>query len=156
MHNTLIIMRKHSTADSNTLSFFTADSSNATPLPLAGASVEAGFPSPAEDFSELSIDLNKELLQHPASTFFCRVSGHSMQDIGIDDGDLLVVDKSLEARDGKVAVCFVDGDFTLKKIRLADDGCWLMPANEAFAPIKIDADNDFMVWGIVSYCIKAF
>lgn len=118
--------------------------------------LRAGFPSPAEDFSEVSIDLNVELIKHPASTFFCRVSGDSMQDMGINDGDLLVIDKSLEPQDGKVAVCYIDGDFTLKEIKIEKDCCWLIPANKDFSPIKVTADNEFLVWGIVTHAIKSY
>lgn len=138
------------------LSFFTADEPSNIAIPLSAESITAGFPSPAEDFSELSIDLNKELIHHPANTFFCRVNGDSMQDIGIGDGDLLVIDKSLEVRNGKIAVCFIDGEFTLKKIQIESDVCWLIPANKAFKPIKVDKHNDFSIWGIVTYCIKAY
>ena len=140
----------------DTFEFFSATTEVAVELPLMGEAVRAGFPSPAEDFTEVSIDLNVELLRHPASTFFCRVSGDSMQDMGINDGDLLVVDKSLEPQDGKVAVCYIDGEFTLKEIKLEKDCCWLIPANKDFKPVKVTEDNEFMIWGIVTYAIKAY
>lgn len=139
-----------------TLEFFTASTDVEVERPLMGEAVQAGFPSPAEDFTEVSIDLNVELLKNPASTFFCRVSGDSMQDMGINDGDLLVVDKSLEPSDGKVAVCYIDGEFTLKEIKIEKDCCWLIPANEKFAPIRVTEDNEFMVWGVVTYAIKSY
>ncbi len=139
-----------------TLDFFSASTEATAPLPFVEGGVKAGFPSPAEDFSEISIDLNIELLKNPSSTFFCRVNGESMRDLGIDDGDLLVVDKSLEPVDGKVAICYIDGEFTLKKIKMEKDFCWLMPANENYEPIKVTAENDFIVWGIVTFAIKAF
>jgi len=120
------------------------------------APVKAGFPSPAEDFMETSIDLNIELLKNPASTFFCRVSGDSMHDMGINDGDLLIIDKSLEPQDGKVAVCYIDGEFTLKKIKLEQDCCWLIPANKQYKPIKVTADNDFIVWGVKQRWLRYF
>lgn len=138
------------------LEFYTAATETAIELPLMGESVRAGFPSPAEDFTEVSIDLNLELLKNPASTFFCKVSGDSMQDMGISDGDLLVIDKSLEPQNGKVAVCYVDGEFTLKEIKIEQDCCWLIPANKNFKPIRITEDNEFIVWGIVTYAIKAY
>jgi len=79
-----------------------------------------------------------------------------MQYAGISDGDLLVIDKSLEPEDGKIAVCFIDGEFTVKRIKLEKDGCYLMPANEAFKPIHVTADNEFILWGIVTHVIKSF
>ncbi len=118
--------------------------------------LRAGFPSPADDFLEVSIDLNKELIKHPAATFFGRVNGDSMKDIGIDDGDLLIIDKSLEIQDGKIAVCFIDGEFTLKKVKIEKDILWLMPANKAYQPIKVTKDSDFAVWGVVIHVIKSF
>src|SRR5690554_4752121 len=94
--------------------------------------IQAGFPSPAEDFLDFSIDLNKEFIKNPSSTFFGRVMGDSMNDVGISDGDLLIIDKSLEPTAGKIAVCFLDGEFTIKQIELRDDGCFLVPANAKF------------------------
>lgn len=149
-------MRLQRLNKSGDFEFFTASTESVVELPLMGEAVKAGFPSPAEDFTELSIDLNVELLRHPASTFFCRVSGDSMQDMGINDGDLLVVDKSLEPQNGKIAVCYIDGEFTLKEIRLEKNCCWLVPANKNYQPIKVTEDNDFVVWGIVTYAIKAY
>lgn len=149
-------MKLHRLNKTETLEFFTASTETAVELPLVGEAVRAGFPSPAEDFTEVSIDLNVELLRNPASTFFCRVSGDSMQDMGINDGDLLVVDKSLEPQDGKVAVCYIDGEFTLKEIKIEKDCCWLIPANKNFKPIKVTEDNEFVVWGVVTYAIKAY
>jgi len=123
--------------------------------PFIDQGISAGFPSPAQDFIDLSIDLNKELIQHPASTFFGRVKGNSMIDIGISNGDLLIVDKSLEATDGKIAVCYVDGEFTVKRLKVEKDCYWLLPENESYKPIKVTAENDFIVWGIVVFVIKA-
>ena len=117
--------------------------------------ISAGFPSPAQDFIDLSIDLNKELIKHPSSTFFGRVKGCSMKDAGIDNGDLLIVDKSINPTDGKIAVCFIDGEFTVKRLKVEKDCCWLVPENESYDPIRVTAENDFMVWGIVIYVIKA-
>lgn len=125
-------------------------------LPLASSGISAGFPSPAGDYMELSIDLNQELIRNPAATFYGHVSGDSMQELGIDDGDLLVIDKSLEPRNGNIAVCFIDGEFTLKKIRIEKKAVWLMPANPKYTPLQITESNDFMVWGIVTYTIKKF
>ena len=136
------------------LDFYSASTETALELPYMEGGVKAGFPSPAEDFLELSIDLNAELIRNPPSTFFCRVKGDSMQDMGINDGDLLVVDRSIEPTDGKVAVCYIDGEFTLKTIKIEKDCIWLVPANAKYKPIKVTADNEFVVWGIVTYSIK--
>ena len=138
------------------LEFFTVSTDVSVEIPVYEEGVSAGFPSPAQDFSEHSIDLNLVLLKNPASTFFSKVSGDSMKDIGIHDGDLLVIDKSLEPVDGKVAVCFIDGEFTLKKIKIDEDVVWLVPANKNYEPIKITEDNNFVVWGIVTFVIKEF
>lgn len=118
------------------------------------AEVHAGFPSPAEDFMNVALDLNKELVRNPSSTFFARVKGISMIDDGVGDGDMLIIDKSAEPWDGCLAVCFVDGEFTLKRYRNKGDYALLMPANKAFKPIRVDADNQFAVWGVVKYLIK--
>jgi DNA polymerase V len=124
-------------------------------LPLLPNTIRAGFPSPALDFIDLTIDLNKHLIKHPSSTFYGRVKGHSMKDAGIDDGDLLVIDKSIEPQDGKIAVCWIDGEFTIKRIKLDKNTCWLMSANENYEPIKVTPDNDLLIWGIVIHVIKS-
>lgn len=121
------------------------------------AGVKAGFPVPSGDEISQSLDLNKVLVQHPAATFYARVVGNSMVDAGVDEGDLLVIDRSLEPRNGSMAVCFIDGEFTLKFINLDEKEkgvIWLKPANEDFTPIRVTPENDFTVWGIVSYTIK--
>jgi len=140
----------------STLDIYSAMTETTLSLPLASDHISAGFPSPASDFTDRSIDLNKQLIQHPASTFFGRVKGQSMKDEGINDGDLLIIDKSLPPDDGKIAVCFIDGEFTVKRIKLDKDCCWLMPANDAYRPIKVTAENDFLIWGIVTHVIKSF
>ncbi len=116
--------------------------------------MKAGFPSPAADFAEDRIDINEELIKNPSTTFYARVNGNSMIDSDIHDGDILVIDKSLESENGKVAVCFIDGEFTLKRIKVDKDCLWLMPANIKFEPIKVTEENDFVVWGVVTYVIK--
>ena len=116
--------------------------------------IQAGFPSPADDYMESPIDLNQELIPHPVSTFMGRVRGDSMQDAGIFDGDLLVIDKSLKPKNGDVAVCFIDGEFTIKYIKIGPKSLWLVPANDKYSPIKITPENDFVIWGIVTYSIR--
>ncbi len=146
----------HNIQNRNFLEFYPLTVGKVIERPFIDSGIKAGFPSPAEDFSEISIDLNVELLHNPASTFFSRVNGDSMQDIGISNGDLLVVDKSIEPKDGKIAVCYIDGDFTLKMIKVEKDCCWLIPANKNYEPIKVTDENDFIVWGVVTYVVKAF
>jgi len=123
-------------------------------IPFHNAAIQAGFPSPADDYLSSPIDLNTELISHPASTFMGRVSGDSMKDAGIFNGDLLIIDKSLRAKTGDVAVCFIDGEFTIKYIKIQKNSILLIPANPEFPEIRVTADNDFMIWGIVTYSIR--
>ena len=123
-------------------------------LPVADGGICAGFPSPAQDYVESGIDLNRELVKNPAATFFGRVKGDSMTGAGIEDGDLIVIDKSLEASEGDIAVCFLDGEFTLKRIHIEKDVLWLVPENPKYKKIKVTANQHFMMWGVVTYSIK--
>ena len=124
-------------------------------LEMASEGIHAGFPSPAQDYMNRCIDLNKELVRHPAATFYGRVVGDSMIDAGVSEGDILVIDKSLEPKDGNMAVCFLDGEFALKYISIQSDGKLLLcPANNAYKPIEVTEDASFTVWGIVTYVIK--
>ena len=115
--------------------------------------VKAGFPSPAGDFLNEIIDLNKYVTLHPAATFYARANGVSMEG-DINDGDLLVVDKSITPVDGKIAICYIDGEFTVKRIKINTEGIWLMPTNERFKPILVTQSNDLRIWGVVTYVIK--
>lgn len=139
---------------SPTLDLFAVCTDTELALPFAQGGISAGFPSPAQDFLDVAIDLNRELIRNPSSTFYARVKGTSMQGAGIDHGDLLVIDKSVLPADGKIAVCHVDGEFTVKRIKVEADCCWLLPANPAYKPIRVTSDNDFTVWGMVVYLIK--
>ena len=136
------------------MNIFTPDAETGQEIPLSNERVAAGFPSPADDYTVSGLDLNRELIKNPASTFYARVSGLSMIDEGINDGDLLVIDKSIEPYDGGLAVCYIDGEFTLKRFEKHKDYGMLIPANKEFKPIKITAENDFCIWGIVTYLIK--
>lgn len=136
------------------LNLFSPEMESAAEVSAAGSTVSAGFATLAEDFRGQKLDLNRELVRNPASTFYARVSGVSMVDDGIDDGDLLVIDKSMELKDGSLAVCFIDGEFTLKRFRDCGDHGMLIPANSAYKPIRVDSGNDFRVWGVVRYLIK--
>ena len=137
------------------LEIFSANISTALSLPIVVNGISAGFPSQADDFLDLSIDLNKHLIKNREATFYGRVKGNSMIGAGIHNGDLLIIDKSLEPKNKKIAVCFLDGDFTVKRIKIEKDIVWLVAENLDYAPIKVTKDNDFLVWGIVTYVIKA-
>ena len=139
-----------------TLEFYTPDYSTAMELPYVDAGIRAGFPSPADDFIELSIDLNKHLIKHKDTTFFATVKGHSMKNAGIYDGDLLIIDKSLEPQNDKIAICQIDGEFTVKRIKIEQNIVWLIAENEEFDPIKVTGDNELIIWGIVTASIKKF
>lgn len=120
------------------------------------AGIKAGFPSPAQDYLTGTIDLNRELIRHRETTFLARVSGNSLNDAGICDGDIVVIDKSLEAKNGDFVVAFVDGEFTLKEFRFDEkNNCaWLIPHNKDYEPIKVTEENQFLVWGVLTYTIK--
>lgn len=132
------------------------DTTTELPLQYADGGIRAGFPSPAQDYISNSIDLNKELIEHPASTFYAKVVGDSMSGEGITEGDILVIDKSVEPEHGDLAVCCLDGEFTLKRLNFASGNhLYLMPSNRKYRPIEVTRDNSFMVWGVVLYTIKA-
>lgn len=144
-------LKPHST---NNLDIFSPQTDQELNLPFFEG-VRAGFPSPAADFTDLSIDLNKHLIKHPTATFYARARGDSMKDAGINDGDLLIVDKSIEPTDGKIAICYIDGEFTVKIIKKKSEEIWLLPANTAFKPIVLKKENKLIIWGIVTYIIKS-
>jgi DNA polymerase V len=141
-------------AKASTIDLYMVDTGSELALQIIDGGIAAGFPSPAQDYIDLKIDLNKELIANPSSTFYGRVKGSSMQDAGIMDGDILVIDKSLEPQDGDTAVCFIDGEFTLKYIKIEPEVVFLIPANPNFKPIKVTEENNFCIWGIVTYSIK--
>ena len=116
--------------------------------------ISAGFPSPADDFKEIRISLDKELVKNSESTFYARVSGDSMIEAGIDDGDLLLIDRSLNAENGKIAICLIDGEFTVKRIKKQKNSIYLMPENKNYKPMKLNQENNLFIWGIVTYVIK--
>ena len=123
-------------------------------LQLFESRIQAGFPSPAQGASADSVDLNHELINNPAATFCARVIGDSMIDSGINEGDMLIIDRSLEPHDGDIAVCFIDGDFTVKRIIIKNDELSLVPANRKYPVIKVPKESNFIIWGIVSHIIK--
>jgi len=137
-----------------TIDICSADTVTSVVLPVVEGGVSAGFPSPAMDFVDASIDLNRYLIKHPSATFFGRVKGHSLQNAGISDGDLLVIDRSLEPTNGKIAVCYIDGEFTAKRIQISAKEVLLVPENEKYQTIRVTKDNTFLIWGIVTHVIK--
>ena len=139
----------------NEIVFITPDLSTELPLLYADGGIPAGFPSPAQDYVDGILDLNKELIQHPAATFYARVVGDSMYP-DIKDGDLLVVDRSLDAFDDCIAVCCLNSEFTIKRIDLSnkDKGVIrLVPDNPKYEPIIVTEDEEFILWGVVRYVI---
>ena len=122
-------------------------------LPLVSASVEAGFPSPADDHLERGIDLNEELIRNPAATFLVRVQGESMRDAGIHSGDTLIVDKSVTPYDRQIVVAMIDGEFTVKRFRKVNGRIFLEAENPAFQPIEVGEDQELTIWGAVTFVI---
>lgn len=125
------------------------------PSLVVDASVSAGFPSPAEGYAERPLDLNELLVKNPPATFFVRVSGDSMIGAGLFPGDLLVVDRSLQAVDGSVVVALLDGEFTLKRLRLRGGGVELVPENEAYPVIRVGEEADFQIWGVATNSVHS-
>lgn len=134
--------------------FFQPQVEPAAAIPMTESSVHAGFPSPADDFLEGALDLNSLVIRHPEATFFARVEGDSMSGEGIFEGNILVVDKAVEPYDGCLAVAYVDGEFTLKRVRIEPGRIRLIPANPKYDVIEISPDNDFSVWGVVRWILK--
>ncbi len=135
------------------IQFFKPEMNMKRQLPFIGG-VNAGFPSPADDYLDLTIDLNRELVKNPEATFLARVRGNSMINAGLNDGDVLVIDRSIEPTNNCIAVCFLDGEFTVKRLKVEEDCCILLPENDDYLPIKVTSENDFIIWGIVAYLIK--
>ena len=136
------------------LTFFHPDQNQQKSLHLAQEKISAGFPSPADDFKELRISIDQEVVRNEEATFYARVSGESMQGAGLDDGDLLVIDRSIEPKNGKIAVCCIDGEFTVKRLKVVEDGVFLIPENPKYQSIKITEENELIIWGIVTYVVK--
>lgn len=124
------------------------------PLPLYLSSVPAGFPSPADDYREQALDLNELVISNPQATFYVRVSGDSMQDACIYEGDILVVDRSLRAAHNAIVIALINGEFTVKRLYLTSKHLFLLPANRQYKPMKITEHMEFQIWGVVTYCIR--
>ncbi|MGB0980545.1 MAG: LexA family protein [Winogradskyella sp.] len=142
------------THNSKHLVFFIPEIIKDTGINFFDTGISAGFPSPAEDFKEQRLSLDDELVKNKEATFYARVSGQSMIGAGLDDNDLLIIDRSLEPTNNKIAVCFLDGEFTVKRLRVSKDEVWLQPENPNYPIIKITEDNNFVIWGIVTNVIK--
>lgn len=141
------------------LEIFKGGFSTPLPLPYADMGIQAGFPSPAQDYVDKSLDFNKELIEHPSATFYAKVVGSSMIDAGIAEGDIVVIDRAVDPEQDDIVVVFIDGEFTIKHIDFSDlrhNRIWLRPANRDFSPIRVNASSDFKVWGVVVKVIKNF
>lgn len=141
------------------LELFRGGFSTPLPLPFADMGIQAGFPSPAQDYVDKSLDFNRELIEHPSATFYAKVVGSSMIGAGIAEGDIVVIDRAVDPEQDDIVVVFIDGEFTIKYIDLSEarqGRIWLRPANPDFSPIKVDVTADFRVWGVVVKVIKSF
>ena len=145
-------MRTDNTIDE----IFAVEHKTIVKCPLFICGVSAGFPSPADDHIDRKLDLNELLIQNPAASFFVRVAGDSMKDAGINNGDILVVDRSLQATSGKIIIGIVNGDLTVKRLVRNDTSCKLVAENPDYPPVEISEDMDFNVWGIVTSVIHQF
>jgi len=139
---------------SEKLVFFRPNQEYHKKMHWAQEGVSAGFPSPADDFKELRISIDQEVVRNEEATFYARVSGESMQGAGLDDGDLIVIDRSLEPVDNKIAVCFIDGEFTVKRLKVTKDEVLLIPENPKYQSIKVTEENELIIWGVVTYVVK--
>ncbi|MCF0235788.1 MAG: translesion error-prone DNA polymerase V autoproteolytic subunit [Bacteroidaceae bacterium] len=137
------------------LTIYNIDILSSLSLPFADEGIRAGFPSPAQGHMDRSIDLNSDLVSNPDSTFYARVEGDSMIEANLNQGDILVVDRSLRPSDGDIVVCVVEGEFTVKYIDIHPDHIVLRPANPAYRPLRIDDPYSVEVWGVVTYVIHA-
>ena len=151
-----MVVQAHKIYQNTFLAIYSASTETELEIPLVLNRVNAGFPSPAADFIDDCIDLNKELIKNKATTFFIRVLGDSLKEIGINDGDLLIVDKSLSIRNKDIAICILEGEFNVKIVKVESNCAYLISANDKFNTIKVTAENEFSIWGIVTYSIKKF
>jgi DNA polymerase V len=123
-------------------------------IPLLLSFVHASFPSPADDYKERPLDLDELVIQHPEATFYVKVSGESMKDAGIDDGDVLVVDRAIDATHNAIIIAVLNGEFTVKRLHRQGETIYLVPANPMYQTVQVTGDMNFQVWGVVTYCIS--
>ena len=140
----------------DTLDFFVVDVDEDafSSIPMFSDAVQAGFPSPAEDHIDMDLNLNDHLVQNPSATFCVKAIGESMKDAGIQSGDIMIVDKSLEPQNRSIVIAVIDGEFTVKRLLIKAGKLWLQPENSDFKAIEITDDNEFVIWGIVTNVIK--
>lgn len=124
------------------------------PILFFEGGLAAGFPSPADDYLERSLDLHELLVEHPAATFFVRVEGESMKGAGMQSGDILVVDRSLTPQNGKIVVALIHGEFTVKRLKIEGEKIYLTPENPRYPTIEVPPESDFQIWGVVTYTIS--
>lgn len=133
--------------------YFLEQGNHPLELPLYASTVRAGFPSPADDYIECKLDLNTHLIKHPAATFFVRAAGDSMKNVGIQSGDMLIVDRSLEATHGKIVIAAINGELTVKRLSSQHGRIQLLAENPAYKALDITAEQDLVIWGVVTHVI---
>lgn len=133
--------------------FYSLDQTAFQKIPLFEGSVSAGFPSPADDYMDMDLDLHDHLVQNPSSTFCVKAIGESMKDAGIQSGDIMVVDRSLNPKNRSIVLAVINGEFTVKRVNVNEKELYLVPENNSFNAIKITEDMDFHIWGIVTFII---
>lgn len=149
-------MKLRKIKQTNKLDFYTAIKESPLDIPYFEGGVSAGFPSPADDYSDVKLDLNKLLIEHPSATYYVRVNGDSMLGAGILSGDLLVVDRSLEVTNNCIVVAYIDGEFTVKRIIKTKNKMFLQSENQKYKPIEITNEMDFELFGVVAHSIHHF
>ena len=137
----------------NYFDFYSVDKTAFENIPLFEGSVSAGFPSPADDYRDMDLDLHDHLVQNPSSTFCVKAIGESMKDAGIQSGDIMIIDRSLETKNRSIVLAVIDNEFTVKRVNMNDNELYLVPENDSFTPIKITEEMDFQIWGVVTFII---
>lgn len=138
---------------SKKLQFYAIEEASFDEITLYGDGVPAGFPSPADDYLDMDLNLHDYLVQHPSATFCVRAIGDSMVDAGIQSSDVMVIDRALTPKNNDIILAVVNGEFTVKRIKKSEDELYLMPANENYKPMKITEEMNFQVWGVVTFII---
>ena len=137
----------------NYFDFYSVDKTAFENIPLFEGSVSAGFPSPADDYMDMDLDLHDHLVKNPSSTFCVKAIGESMKDARIQSGDVMIVDRSLEPENRSIVLAVIDGEFTVKRVNVNDKELYLIPENDTFTPIRITEEMDFQIWGVVTFII---